>query len=89
MNHGLEQLIHFPTREENTLDLIITSIPGQFQDIDSPHKLSVHDIDIRNIHSPDKLSDHDIVAGTLKTFIPPKKKLGGRFTYIKKVITTR
>ena len=30
-DHGLEQLIHFPTREENTLDLIITSIPGQFQ----------------------------------------------------------
>ena len=57
-DHGLEQLIHFPTREENTLDLIITSIPVQFQDI----------------HSPDKLSDHDIVAGTLKTFIPPKKK---------------
>ena len=59
-DHGLEQLIHFPTWEENTLDLIITSIPGQFQDI----------------HSPDKLSDHDIVAGTLKTFIPPKKKPG-------------
>ena len=57
-DHGLEQLIHFPTREENTLDLIITSIPGQFQDI----------------HSPDKLSDHDIVSGTLNTFIPPKKK---------------
>ena len=47
-DHGLEQLIHFPTREENTLDLIITSLPGQFQDT----------------HSPDKLSDHDIVAGT-------------------------
>ena len=73
-DHGLEQLIHFPTREENTLDLIITSLPGQFQDI----------------HSPDKLSDHDIVAGTLKTFIPPKKKPdGGRFTCIKKVITTQ
>ena len=57
-DHGLEQLIHFPTREENTLDLIITSIPGQFQDI----------------HSADKLSDHDIVSGTLKTSIPRKKK---------------
>ena len=54
----MEKLIHFPTREENTLDLIITSIPGQFQDI----------------HSPDKLSDYDIVSGTLKIFIPPKKK---------------
>ena len=33
----------------------ITSLPGQFQDI----------------HSPDKLSDHNIVAGTLKVVIPP------------------
>ena len=54
-DHGLEQLVHFPTREKNTLDLLLTSLPGQFQDI----------------HSPDKLSDHDIDAGTLKVFIPP------------------
>ena len=37
-------------REKNTLDLLLTSLPGQFQDI----------------HSPGKLNDHDIVAGTLK-----------------------
>ena len=49
-DHGLEQLVNFPTRERNTLDLILTSLPGQFADI----------------HSPDKLSDHDIVSGTLK-----------------------
>ena len=49
-DYGLEQLVHFPTRERNTLDLIITSLPGQFVDI----------------HSPDRLSDHDIVSGTLK-----------------------
>ena len=48
----------FPTREKNTLDLILTSLPGQFQDV----------------HSPDKLSDHDIVSGTLRLFIPPIKK---------------
>ena len=54
-DHGLEQLEHFPTREKNTLDLLLTSFPGQFWDI----------------HSPDKLSDHDIVAGTLKVVIPP------------------
>ena len=53
--HGLEQLVNFPTRERNTLDLILTSLPGQFVDI----------------HSPDKLSDHDIVSGTLKIAIPP------------------
>ena len=57
-DHGLEQLVNFPTREENTLDLILTSLPGQVQEV----------------HSPDKLSDHDFVAGTSKVFIPPRKK---------------
>ena len=57
-DHGLEQLVHFPTRGKNTLDLILTSLPGQFQEI----------------HSPDKLNDHDVVSGTLKFFIPPKTK---------------
>ena len=57
-DHGLEQLVNFPTRERNTLDLILTSLPGQFVDI----------------HSPDKLSDHDNVSGTLKISIPPIKK---------------
>ena len=45
-DHGLEQLVHFPTLEKNTLDLLLTSLSGQFQDF----------------HSPDKLCDHDIVA---------------------------
>ena len=58
-DHGLEQMVHVPTREKNTLDLILTSLPGQFQDV----------------HSPNKFSDHDIVSGTLKIFIPPIKKL--------------
>ena len=40
------------------MDLILTSLPGQFQDI----------------HSTDKLSDHDIVSGTLKVIIPPIEK---------------
>ena len=57
-DHGLEQMVHFPTREKNTLDLILTTLPGQFQDV----------------HSPDKLSDHDIVSGTLKIFTPTIKK---------------
>ena len=57
-DHKLEQLVNFPTREENTLDLFLTSLPGQFQ----------------KVQSPDKLSDHDMVAGTLKVFIPPRKK---------------
>ena len=57
-DHRLEQLVHFPTRERNTLDLIMASLPAQFVDI----------------HSPDKLSDHEIVSGTLKVVIPPIKK---------------
>ena len=57
-DHYLEQLVHFPTRGWNTLDLIITSLPGQFLDI----------------QSPDRLSDHDIVSGTLKVVISPIKK---------------
>ena len=57
-DHGLEQLVHFPTREENTLELILTSLPGQLQEM----------------HSPDKLCFHDVVSGTLKVYIPPKKK---------------
>ena len=57
-DHGLEQMAHFPTREKNTLDLILTILPSQFKDV----------------HSPDKLSDYDIVSGTLKIFIPPIKK---------------
>ena len=56
-DHHLEQLVYFPTREKNTLDLIITSLPSQFLDI----------------QSPDRLSDHDIVSGTLKIVIPPFK----------------
>ena len=38
-DHGLEQLLHFPSREKNTLDLILTSLPGQFQDIHSRDKV--------------------------------------------------
>ena len=57
-DHGLGQTVHFPTREKNTLDLILTTLPGQFQDV----------------HSPDKLSDHDIVSGTLKFSSPSIKK---------------
>ena len=69
-DYGMEQLVHFPTRERNTLDLIITSLPGQFVDI----------------HSPDRLSDHDIVSGTLKVVIPPLKNIRGKYIDIRKVI---
>ena len=30
-DHGLEQMVHCPTREKNTLDLILTTLPGQFK----------------------------------------------------------
>ena len=57
-DHGLEQMVHFPTRAKNTLHLILTTLPGQFQDV----------------NTPDKLSDHDIASGTLKIPPPPIKK---------------
>ena len=47
-DHSLEQLVHFHTREKNTLNLLLTPLSVQFQDS----------------HSPDKLSDHNIIAGT-------------------------
>ena len=57
-DHGLEQMVSFPTHDKNTLDLILTSLPGQLEDI----------------HSPDTLSDYDIVSGSLKVYIPPTNK---------------
>ena len=78
-DHGLEQMVHFPTQEKTTMDLILTTLPGQFQ----------------NVHSPDKLSDHDIVSGNLKILIPPPppppppptwRNLGEKCIYNKKVI---
>ena len=38
-NHELEQLINFPTREGNTLDSIMTSLPAQFVEIHFPFRL--------------------------------------------------
>ena len=72
-DHGLEQLVHFPTTEKNTLDLIMTSLPAQFVEI----------------HSADRLIDHDIVSGTLKVVTPPPpqlRNLGGGFIVIRKAI---
>ena len=68
-DHGFEQMIPFPTCDKNTLDLILTSLPGQFQDI----------------HSPDKLSDYDVVSGFLRIFIPHIRNLGGWCIHIRKV----
>lgn len=39
----LEQLITFPTREDKTLDLLMTNRPGLVSDIRSPAKFSDHD----------------------------------------------
>ena len=38
-DHASEQSVNFPTRERNTLDLIWTSLPGQFVNINSADKL--------------------------------------------------
>ena len=70
-DHHLEKLVHFTARENNTLDLIITSLPGQLVDI----------------YSPDRLKDHDIVSGTLKVVISPLRNLrGGSIDITRKVI---
>ena len=55
------------------MDLILTSLPGQFQEI----------------HSPDKLSDHDVISGTLKIHIPsppphPKKETSEEGVFVPK-----
>ena len=42
-DYGLEQLVHFPTRERNTLD--------KFVDIHSPDRLSDHDFFFWNLES--------------------------------------
>ena len=46
-DHGWEKMIHFPIREKNILDMILTTLPGQFQDV--PDKLSDHDIVSRTL----------------------------------------
>ena len=38
-DHALEQMVYFPTREKNTMDLILTTLPGQLQYVHSPYKL--------------------------------------------------
>ena len=70
---GLEQMVSVPTRDKNTLDLILTSLPGQIEDI----------------HSPDKLSDHNIVSGSLKFYISTfhsQRNLGEKCIHTRKVI---
>ena len=43
-DHDLEQLVHFQTRERKALDVILTSLPSRFQDINFPDKLRDHDV---------------------------------------------
>ena len=47
---NLTYFVHFLAQEMNTMDLIFTSLPCQFQDI----------------NSPDILIDPDVIANTLK-----------------------
>ena len=72
-DNGLERMVHFPTREKNTLDLILTHLPGQFQEIHSPDKLVI-------IMSSQELR---------KLTFPQKRNLGERCIYIKKEILSR
>ena len=69
---GLEQLEHFTTREKNTLDLILTSLPGQFQEIHSPEK-SDHDV----------ISGTLIIHPHPHT-LPPKNKTSEKVVFVPK-----
>ena len=69
-DYGLEQLVPFPTRERNTLDLIITSLR----------------VNLLAFTPPTGSVIIKIVSGTLKVVIPPLKNLRGRCIDIRKVI---
>ena len=47
----MDQLITFPARESNILDLLITNRPGL----------------MNNMYSPNKFSDHDTILSTLNS----------------------
>jgi hypothetical protein len=69
----MEQLIDFPKRGDNILDLVLSTMPGQ-----------IHDI-----HSPDQLSDHEVVACSLSVYIKPTKTPEGNIFYIIKETMTK
>ena len=43
-DHGLQQLVTFPTRESNTLDLVSTNKPSSILNIENAAGISDHDI---------------------------------------------
>ena len=43
-DHALEKWSILQLGEKNTLDLILTSLPGQFQEIHSSERKSDHDV---------------------------------------------
>ena len=55
--HCAKQLVSFPTRYENTLDLLISTSPNQFS----------------NICSQDSFSDHEIISADLNYHRTHKK----------------
>ena len=57
-DHGLEQMIPFPTPDKNTLDLILNSLPGQFQHIHSSLVISTL---FQNLHSTYKRTSEESV----------------------------
>ena len=57
-HHSAEQLVSFPTRNENTLDLLITTSPNQYA----------------NVCSQDSISDHEILSANFHYHKPPSKQ---------------
>ena len=74
-DNRLQQMMQFPTRKKNTLDLNLTSLPGQFHEI----------------HSRDEVSDPDVILGALKIHIPQKRnrRRGGKCFCTKREIFTQ
>jgi len=58
-DHGLQQLVTFPTRESNTLDLVSTNRPSS----------------VLNIHSSTGISDHDIICFEVATKVQSTKQI--------------
>lgn len=59
-DHGIEQLVRFQLREENISHLILSTAPGQFQ----------------NVHPLYKLNDQDVFNGILTIIMPRIEKPG-------------
>lgn len=67
-DHGFERMAHFPTLDENIVDLILITEPGQ----------------LRYIHYLEKLIDHDVMSGTFRNLLDPFKEIEKKGVFVQK-----